>query len=76
MQPGESIGWHSTDTNEEALVILHGSGVANIDGHPDIPIHEKMLTYIPSATKHNVTNTGSQTLEYVWLVAPTKALKP
>jgi mannose-6-phosphate isomerase-like protein (cupin superfamily) len=30
-----------------------------------------MLAYIPPATRHNVTNTGAQLLEYVWLVAPT-----
>ncbi len=34
LKPGESVGWHSTSANEEALVILHGSGVANIEGHP------------------------------------------
>ena len=71
LQPGESVGWHSTSGNEEALVILHGSGVANIEGHPDVPLMEKMLAYIPPATRHNVTNTGTQALEYVWVVAPT-----
>ena len=71
LKPGESVGWHSTSGNEEALVILHGSGVANIEGHPDVPLREKMLAYIPPATRHNVTNTGTQVLEYVWVVAPT-----
>jgi mannose-6-phosphate isomerase-like protein (cupin superfamily) len=75
LQPGESIGWHSTAANEEALVILHGSGVANIEGSPDVQLTEKMLAYIPPATRHNVTNTGMQTLEYVWVVAPTNAPK-
>ena len=69
LQPGQSVGWHSTGKNEEALVILHGSGTANIEGHPDVLLHEKMLAYIPPTTRHNVTNTGSETLEYVWLVA-------
>lgn len=40
---------------EEALVILKGSGVANIEGQPDVPLSEKMLAYIPPATRHNVT---------------------
>jgi len=71
LKPGESVGWHSTSANEEALVILHGSGVANIDGHPDVSLTEKMLAYIPPATRHNVKNTGSELLEYVWVVAPT-----
>ncbi len=68
--PGESVGWHSTGEHEEALVILHGSGVANIEGRADVPVHEKMMAYIPPATKHNVTNTGTEPLEYVWVVAP------
>jgi mannose-6-phosphate isomerase-like protein (cupin superfamily) len=71
LKPSESVGWHSTAANEEALVILHGTGVANIEGHPDVPLTEKMLAYIPPATRHNVKNSGSQVLEYVWLVAPT-----
>src|ERR1700687_1942231 len=71
LKPGDSVGWHSTSANEEALVILHGSGVTNIEGHPDVPLTEKMLAYIPPATRHNVTNNGTQILEYVWVVAPT-----
>jgi|SRR5208282_4290473 len=70
LQPGESVGWHSTGAHEEALVILQGTGVANIEGRADVPVHEKMLAYIPPATKHNVTNTGMESLEYVWVVAP------
>lgn len=76
LKPGDSVGWHSTAANEEALVILHGSGVANIEGHPDVPLKENMLAYIPPATRHNVTNNGTEVLEYVWIVAPTwKATK-
>jgi len=71
LKPGDSVGWHSTAANEEALVILHGSGVAKIEEHPDLPLREKMLAYIPPATRHNVTNNGTEVLEYVWVVAPT-----
>jgi mannose-6-phosphate isomerase-like protein (cupin superfamily) len=70
LKPGESVGWHSTAQNEEALTILRGTGTANIEGHGDVPLHANMLAYIPPGTKHNVTNTGSDVLEYVWLVAP------
>jgi|SRR5208337_238890 len=70
LRPGESVGWHSTGEHEEALVILRGKGAANIEGHADVPVHEKMLAYIPPGTKHNVTNTGTELLEYVWVVAP------
>jgi quercetin dioxygenase-like cupin family protein len=70
LKPGESVGWHSTNQNEEALVILHGSGAANIEGGSDVALREKMLAYIPPATRHNVTNNGNEVLEYVWVVAP------
>ena len=70
LKPGESVGWHSTSANEEALVILHGSGVAKIEGHAEVALTEKMLAYIPPASRHNVTNNGTEVLEYVWVVAP------
>jgi mannose-6-phosphate isomerase-like protein (cupin superfamily) len=76
LKPGESVGWHSTGENEEALTILHGVGTAKIDGHADVPLHEKMLAYIPPGTRHSVTNTGSDVLEYVWVVAPVGSSRP
>ncbi|MGA2965837.1 MAG: cupin domain-containing protein [Terriglobales bacterium] len=69
LKPGESVGWHSTGAHEEALVILHGKGAAKIEGRADVAIHENILAYIPSGTRHNVTNTGTEPLEYVWVVA-------
>jgi quercetin dioxygenase-like cupin family protein len=70
LKPGASVGWHSTEQNEEALVILRGAGAANIEGQPDLALSEHQLAYIPPQTKHNVTNTGAQEMEYVWIVAP------
>ena len=72
LKPGGSVGWHSTGQNEEALVILRGSGVANVEGHADVPVSAHRMVYIPPGTKHNVTNTGSTELEYVWVVAPAR----
>jgi oxalate decarboxylase/phosphoglucose isomerase-like protein (cupin superfamily) len=43
-----------------------------MERHADVPLHEKTLAYIPPATRHNVTNTGTDTLEYAWVAAPTK----
>ena len=70
LQPGETVGWHSTGTNEETLVILHGKGEAEIEGATALPVAEKMIAYIPPATRHNVRNTSSGPLEYVYVVAP------
>ena len=73
LKPRESVGWHTTGKNEEALVILRGCGEALIEGQPGHPFAAPMLVYIPPATRHNVTNTGQEPLEYVYVVAPAKA---
>lgn len=70
LKRGESVGWHTTGRHEEALTILQGIGRVQIKGRPDIPIHARMLTYIPPNTKHNVTNDEDEILEYTWVVAP------
>ena len=70
LRPGESVGWHSTRQNEESLVILRGQGEALIDGRPKVGFEAPAFVYIPPATRHNVTNTGHETLEYVYVVAP------
>jgi quercetin dioxygenase-like cupin family protein len=71
LQPGATVGWHSTGQHEEALVILRGHGEAQIDGRPKQPIAGPGYAYIPPATRHNVMNTGKEPLEYVYVVAPT-----
>lgn len=76
LRPGESVGWHSTGANEEALVILHGKGAAKIEGRADVLVHENMMVYIPPDSKHNVANTGTELLEYVWIVAPAAQKSP
>lgn len=73
LKPGQTVGWHSTGKNEEALVVLHGKGEALIDGRPSLPFVAPALVYIPPATRHNVENTGSDSLEYEYVVAPAKA---
>jgi mannose-6-phosphate isomerase-like protein (cupin superfamily) len=70
LEPGETVGWHSTGKNEETLVVLKGSGEALIKGRAGMPFEAPHLVYIPPASEHNVKNTGSQVLEYVYVVAP------
>jgi mannose-6-phosphate isomerase-like protein (cupin superfamily) len=70
LKAGESIGEHTTGKNEESLVILHGQGEARIEGHPPIPFTAPALVYVPTASRHNVVNTGTELLEYVYVVAP------
>ncbi|MGP8247903.1 MAG: cupin domain-containing protein [Bryobacteraceae bacterium] len=73
LKPGETVGWHTTAQNEEALVILHGRGEVLIEGQPKMTFAAPRFTYIPPATRHNVANTGKESLEYVYVVAPAKS---
>ena len=67
---GATVGWHTTGAHEEELVILHGKGEAEIEGRSGMSVAEGMIAYIPPQTRHNVKNTGSAPLEYVYVVAP------
>ena len=72
LKPGATVGWHTTGKNEEALVILRGQGEALIDGQEKLTFTAPAFAYIPPATRHNVSNTGKELLEYVYVVAPAK----
>ena len=72
LKPGETVGWHTTGKNEESLVVLRGRGEARIEGQPARAFAGPALVYIPPATRHNVANTGNESLQYVYVVAPTR----
>jgi mannose-6-phosphate isomerase-like protein (cupin superfamily) len=72
LKPGATVGWHTAGKNEESLVILRGQGEALIDGQAKQAFVAPAFAYIPPATRHNVSNTGKEILEYVYVVAPAK----
>lgn len=72
LKPGATVGWHSTGKNEETLVIVHGQGEVLIDAQEKEAFAAPAYAYIPPATRHNVTNTGKEMLDYVYVVAPAK----
>jgi len=67
---GATVGWHTTGKNEESLLILEGQGEALIEGQKSMPFTAPALVYVPPATRHNIKNTGSHPLQYVYVVAP------
>lgn len=69
LAPGASIGTHDTGTNEEMLVPLAGEGELRITGRPAIRIRPGLVTYAPAHTEHDVHNTGTQPLRYIFIVA-------
>jgi mannose-6-phosphate isomerase-like protein (cupin superfamily) len=71
LQPGESCGRHSTNDREEMLVFLSGKGLALIgDKEDSFEIGQGKVAYIPPQTIHNIKNTGTEPLVYVYCVNP------
>ncbi|MDX9856467.1 MAG: cupin domain-containing protein [candidate division Zixibacteria bacterium] len=71
LQPGESVGEHSTQGNEEIIVVLQGEGEARAESIPSpLSFRAPAIVYMPPHTIHNMTNTGAEPLRYVFTVAP------
>ena len=70
LKPGQACGQHSTKNHEELLVFVSGQGELQIDGRESLPVGQGKVSYIPPNTIHDVKNSGSEPLRYVYCVAP------
>jgi mannose-6-phosphate isomerase-like protein (cupin superfamily) len=73
LTPGQACGQHSTKSQEELLVFLAGQGELLIGGGTRLQVGVGKVAYIPPETLHDVSNTGSEPLVYVYCVAPAGA---
>jgi mannose-6-phosphate isomerase-like protein (cupin superfamily) len=72
LAPDEACGQHSTKDREEMLVFLAGRGQLFIGEQDELEVGQGKIAYIPPNTLHNVKNTGTVPLVYVYCVAPTQ----
>jgi mannose-6-phosphate isomerase-like protein (cupin superfamily) len=70
LAPDQACGQHSTKDREELLVFLSGRGKLLIGENESFDIGRGKVSYIPPNTIHDVKNTGSDPLIYVYCVAP------
>jgi mannose-6-phosphate isomerase-like protein (cupin superfamily) len=70
LPPGQACGQHSTKNHEELLVFLWGQGELMIGEEDSYQVARGKVSYIPPNTAHDVKNTGSEPLVYVYCVAP------
>jgi len=70
LEPDQSCGQHSTKENEEILIFLSGKGTALIEGSEPFEVGQGKAAYIPPETLHDIKNTGTEPLIYVYCVAP------
>ena len=69
LKPGGTIGEHSTDEKEEIIVVTKGKGEAIIGGESILDIDKNFVLYIPPDTYHDIKNTGSESLEYIFITS-------
>lgn len=69
LAPGKSIGVHNSGSNEEMLVPLEGQGELRFADHPAVVIKPGLITYAPAHTEHDVINTGTGRLRYIFITA-------
>lgn len=71
LEPGKACGEHSTKGHEEILVFLSGTGELLVgDEQRTLPVGTGRVAYIRPHTAHDVKNTGSEPLTYIYCVAP------
>jgi quercetin dioxygenase-like cupin family protein len=71
LTPGQDVGSHSTEDYEELLVILEGRGELEAEGLGRKQIASGQVAYNPPNTIHNVFNTGTDNLRYIYIVTKT-----
>ena len=70
LEPGQACGQHSTEDREEVLVFLAGRGELQIGQDQSFRVGQGEIAYIPPWTLHNVVNSGTVPLVYIFCVAP------
>jgi quercetin dioxygenase-like cupin family protein len=70
LEAGKDCGEHSTKDHEELLVFLAGEGELQIGDSGRHSVGAGKVAYIPPQTVHNVSNSGTGPLVYIYCVAP------
>jgi quercetin dioxygenase-like cupin family protein len=72
LQPGKTVGKHSTGDHEEVIIVLEGEGALLLNENRELPLEVGTLAYCPPDTEHDVKNTGATLLRYIYVVAKTQ----
>lgn len=72
LNPGETVGHHNTKKYEEVLVILSGEGEMTFEGNKPFQLKYGVVAYCPPFTEHDVKNTSSLPLKYIYIASKAK----
>ena len=67
--PGKTVGEHSTGDYEEVIIVLEGKGQFLFGEGQPLPFDAGKVLYCPPNTTHNMKNTGTTPLQYIYVVA-------
>ena len=73
LRPGEVMGWHSTGTREELLIVLEGC--VRVERRSRERLGAMALAagqslFLPSRTRHRVVNRSGTAARYIYITAP------
>ena len=71
LEPGKSVGKHSTENCEEMIIVIDGEGEMLFSNLVTLKMDEGFILYCPPNTEHNVKNTGEKSLKYIYVAAQT-----
>ena len=71
LEPGKSVGKHSTENCEEVIIVIDGEGEMLFSNLETLKMDEGFILYCPPDTEHNVKNTGEKCLKYIYVAAQT-----
>jgi mannose-6-phosphate isomerase-like protein (cupin superfamily) len=69
LEPGEDIGLETHEDTDQFFRVEEGKGVVSIDGH-ETPIESDSGIVVPAGARHNVRNTGKETMKLYTIYAP------
>lgn len=72
LAPGKSVGKHNTEHYEELVIVLEGQGEMLFADGSKLPVVANSAVYCPPDTEHDVVNTGTGALRYVYVVSKAK----
>jgi mannose-6-phosphate isomerase-like protein (cupin superfamily) len=72
LQPGKTVGKHNTEAYEELVIVQEGEGAMILADGKQLEMKVGNVLYCPPSTEHDVKNTGSTVLRYIYVVAKTR----
>jgi len=74
LPPGKSSSFHSHDAECETWIIVSGEGEVLVEEERE-PVGPESVIFLPRNIRHQVINTGQESLRMFWIYTPAGAEK-